>query len=269
MAEHIGNTRIGFWVDDLRLGVKEGLKTAAALKVESVGLDTFGPEVAPRLLSHTARRDLRRYIGAQGVALAALRADVGGRRLADAQQLDTNLSRIQEAVQLAADLGAARLVVPAGYVPPVEETARRVLTEAAQALCAFAAHSSVRVCWLGGSEAPEALTAFLQAADASGMLEADLNPGAYVMRGTDPLKALNALAARVAMATVADHYRGGAEAPFGQGDVRWGEVLVGLSTLKRSSPVDVLAACTLEGARVPALTAACARLKVLRANPLG
>ena len=263
------NIRLGLWLDDLRLGVKAGLKAIAPLGVEAIGLEAFGAELSPRNLSQTGRRDLARLVRSKGAALAALLADVGGRRLADAATLDANLQRLREAAQLAADVGAEFLVVPAGYVPPAESRdeapVRATLTEAARAVCEMASSSRVRVCWQAGSEAPETLAEFLGSVDSGGLLHVDLNPGAHIMRGFDPLKALSTLCARVAVARATDSYRGGGEAPFGQGDVRWGEVLIGLSALPR--PVYVLAGCGLDCDRTAALTGAYQRLSALRVNP--
>lgn len=261
------------WVDDLRLGVKQALTLIKPLQVEAIGLDAFGAEISPKLLGPSARRDLAQFIRSRGAALAAMRADVGGRRLADAKSLDVNLSKLRDALQLASDLGAAHLVIPGGYVPAADDkndaTARATLSEAARTLAGFASSSRTRLSWLGGQESPEVLAEFLNGVDSGGLLEVDLNPGAYVMRAIDPSKALNALSSRIAMASAADHYRGGAEAPFGKGDVRWGEVLVGLSTLKRNAPIPVLASCTLEGQRAQMLATAYQKLQALRKNPLG
>ena len=270
MAGFSINVRIGLWVDDLKLGVKAGLKAAAIMQPEALGLDAFDAEISPRNLGLSGRRDLARHV--RNVApLSALKADIGGRRLADPRHLDTNLERLRDVLQMAADLGAPRVQIAAGFVPDdlkENATERAVLGEAARALNAMGSNAGVRICWLAGSENPETLAAFLNAADSSGMLEVDLNPGAFVMRGGDPLKALNALSTRVSMARAADHWRGGAEAPFGKGDVRWGEVLVGLSSLSRNLPVDMLAACTLDGDRSGALSNGIARLKAVRANPV-
>lgn len=264
------NVRIGVWVSDLRLGVKAGLKAAAILQPEALGLDAFDTEIVPRNLGLSGRRDLARHV--RSVApLSALKADVGGRRLADARNLDTNLERLRDVVQLAADLGAPRVQVAAGFVPDdlkENATERSVLAEAVRALNTVASNSGVRICWLAGSESAETLAQFLTVTDPGAMIEADLNPGAFVMRGTDPLKALNALASRVSMARAADHWRGGAEAPFGKGDVRWGEVLVGLSSLNRNLPLDILAACAVEADRLKALGAAVVRLKAVRTSPI-
>jgi sugar phosphate isomerase/epimerase len=264
------NVRIGVWVSDLRLGVKAGLKAAAVLQPEALGLDAFEADISPRNLGLSGRRDLARH--ARSVApISALKADVGGRRLADAKNLDTNLERLRDVLHMAADLGAPRVQIAAGFVPDdLKENAtdRSALAEAVRALNGIANNSGVRVCWLAGSEAAETLAQFLSIADPSAMIEVDLNPGAFVMRGADPLKALNALSSRVSMARAADHWRGGAEAPFGKGDVRWGEVLVGLSSLSRNVPIDILAACAVEGDRAKALGNAVARLKAVRANPI-
>jgi len=267
------NIRLGIWLDDMRMSLKPALKTVAPLRPEIVGIDAFSDELSPRSLGQTGRRDLAQSIRAKGMTLAAMRADLGGRRLADSKALDVNLTKIREAVQLCADTGAKNLVVPAGYVPPKNDkdgvTARSTLSEAARVLAGLASSTGVRICWTSGSEAPEVLAEFLNEIDSAGLLEVEFHPGAFVMRGTDPLKALNALSSRVSMARAVDHYQGGAEAPFGKGDVRWGEVLIGLSTLRRSLPIDTLAGCTLGGERLQALAGAYQRLVALRKNPLG
>src|SRR5437762_2045234 len=115
------NVSLGIWVDDLQLGLKQALKAIEPLKVESVGLDAFSPELNPRTLSVSGRRDLAQFIRARGTNLAAMRADVGGRRLADPAHLDVNLSRIKDAIQLANDVGAPHFVIAAGFVPPESE----------------------------------------------------------------------------------------------------------------------------------------------------
>ncbi|HYG73855.1 MAG TPA: hypothetical protein VEK08_02390 [Planctomycetota bacterium] len=266
------NVQLGVWLDDLRLPLKQAMQLIAPLRVEAIGIDAFGNEVSPRALGASARRDLAQFIRSRGAALSALRVDVGGRRLADAQTLDVNLARIREALQLASDLGASHLVVAGGFIPPVAEkenaSARATLTEAARTLVNLASVARTRIAWLGGQEAPEVLADFLQQVDSSAILEVDLNPGAYVMRGLDPLKALGTLSSRVAIARAADHYRGGAEAPFGAGDVRWNEVLIGLSTLNRPAPLPVLGSTTLEGDRAQALANTFKRLLALRKKPV-
>ena len=267
------NVRLGLWLDDLRLNLKDGLKAVAPLKIEAAGLDAFSPELSPRTLGPSGRRDLAHFVRGRGVAISALKADVGGRGFSDPKLLDVNLSRVREALQMSVDLGAPFLVVAGGFVPPASEegsaTQRNSLAEAARTLAGFSSSLGSRVCWQGGHEAPEVLAEFLNSADSSGLLAVDLNPGAYVMRGMDPLKALNALSSRVYMARAADHYRGGAEASFGSGDVHWGELMIGLSTLQRNTPIDMLAGSSVDNDRVLSLSKAYKRLFALRQNPMG
>src|ERR1043165_1447205 len=173
MSEFSIKLRIGLWANDLKLGVKQSLQAAAAMRPEVLGLDAFQSEIAPRNLGASGRRDLARHVRGIG-ALAALKADVGGRRLAEPGELDINLSRIRDCLQLAADLGAPRLLVPAGFVPVDSKENARVrdtLTEAVKALNLAASNSRVRVCWLAGSEAPQALAGLLHAGAPTRMLE--------------------------------------------------------------------------------------------------
>jgi len=267
------NVRVGLWLDDLKMGVKEGLNAALPLKPEAAGLDAFSSAINARELGESGRRDLAHFIRSRGVALVAFRADVGGRRLADSKYLDANLTRLKEALDLAESCGAEHLVVPAGFVPAADDkneaVARTTLSEAARSLAAWTSHTRVRIAWQAGSENPETLAAFLAEIDNAGIFELDLNPGGLVMRAHDPLKALNALGSRVGIVSALDHFRGGGEAVFGLGDVRWGEVFVGLSGLQRRTPFNVLAGCRIDGDRMAMLSKAVNRLTQLRSNPLG
>ena len=262
---------IGLWLDDLQRGLKEGLRLAAAWHAEAIGLDAFNPELDPRTLSASGRRELARLIRNAGALPAAVRADVGGRRLADPATLDVALGRVRQAFDLAREVGAVRVVLPFGFVPPADDAGhartRDVLREALDNVMSFGNSTGVRPAALAGHEPAADLRAFLDASDSSGLVEVDLNPGALLARGEDPLTGLNALSRRAAQATSMDHFRGGSEAAFGQGDVRWPELLVALSALPRPGPVPVLAGCTREGDRILALQTALARLGQLRSNP--
>jgi sugar phosphate isomerase/epimerase len=260
------NVRLGIWLDDLRLNVKDALRAALPMKPEAAGLDAFGADTNARELGDTGRRDLAHFIRSRSIHFAAFRADTGGRRLADPARLDVNITRLREALQLASDCGVEHL--PAAD-DKENAVARATLLEAARTIGALASHSRTRIAWLAGSEAPDSLAAFLNEVDRAELFEVDLNPGGLVMRAHDPLKALGTLSARTGFVTAIDHVRGGGEAPFGKGDVRWGEVLVGISGLSRSAPLNMLCGCRLEGDRTAALTRALARLNELRRNPLG
>lgn len=264
--------RVGVWLDDIGLGLHEGLKHAEGWGIDEAGIDAFGPEVDPRVLSETGRRNLAHLIRSTGLTLATLRADVGGRRLADASALDVNLSRLESAFQLGRGVGAQRIVMCLGFIPPRddedEQKARRTLAEALQALMGLATRHGVRPLMLAGGEPPGDLAAFLDEHDPSGLCAVDLHPGGYVSRGTDPLNALSSLSTRIAQASADDFYRGGGEAPFGRGDVSWGEVIVGLSAIPGTEPICIPVTTARECNRVEALGAAVRRLKTLRTNPL-
>jgi sugar phosphate isomerase/epimerase len=263
------NLRIGLWAQDLKLGVKAGLNAAARLRPESLGLDAFAPEIAPREIGQSGRRDLARH--ARNVApLAALKADLGGRRLSDPQSLEVGLLRIREALDLARDAGVPRLCVPLGFVPAqpsVDDPSYRALLEAAKVLAALAAGSSTLICILAGTEPAATLSNFLNATDPGGILGVEFSPGAFTSRDQNVLDAFSLLGPRIALFSANDHYRGGGEAPFGKGDTRWGEVMAAASTLNRAQPIDILAGCNLDGDRVGALGGAITALKQARLRP--
>lgn len=297
------NLRVGLWLDDLRLSVREGIKRSGALGCEVLGLGAFGGEINPRTLTGTGRRELAHLVKANGAALGALRADLGGRRLAEPATLDAGLTQVREAFELARDLGAPVVVVPLGYIPSPDEVpaagiqtatgsmlllpqsqpastssttrkreelqrTRQTLAEAISALLAFSTQLGVRPAVQAGAEPPGELAAFLAGLDHTGMLDVDLNPGGFVARGVEAIGALTALASRVGLATVADHYRGGGETAFGQGDVPYGELLVFLSSLPRGAGLPLLASCTRDCDRAQTLGDTVQKLKRLRQRPV-
>ena len=299
MAGNLGESalRLGLWLDDLKIGLREGLKHAARWQADAVGIDGFSKEISPRSLSTTGRQELARLIRNADLRLAVLKADVGGRRLSDPATVDVTISKIKEAFELARDLGAVRLLVPLGHIPENDESSKprletssasifalpapgrkfelapttnlAALDEAARAIGQLGSNSGIRPVVLSSAEPVERLANFLDRNDAGNLIEIDLNPGAWTAKGEDATKALFSLGTRVGIATAIDHYKGGAEAPFGQGDVPWPELIVSLSSLSRPEPLTLLAGCQREGDRVQALSEALAGLKKIRLNPMG
>ena len=298
MALSVGSSavKLGCWVDDLKLGLREGLKLTAKWQCDAVGVDIFSTEVSPRGLSTSGRKELARLIQNSNGKLAAVKADVGGRRLSDPKTVDVTLAKIREACELARDLGASRILVPLGFIPeetgaekPRIETGNSIfampltvkksdepppsslaaLHEAARAIAGFGNTLGVRPCISSSSEPVERLEKFLQSVDPGNLIEIDLNPGAWTAKGEDATKVLFALNSRIGLATAIDHYKGGAEALLGTGDVPWPELIIGLSSLSRSEPLTMLAGCQKDGDRVKALQTALEKLNKLRLNPLG
>ena len=298
MAVNLGESalRLGVWIDDLKLGVREGLKRCARAEADAVGLDGFSKEISPRGLSTTGRQELARLIRNADVKLAVVKADVGGRRLSDPATVDVTISKIKEVFELARDLGAVRVLVPLGHIPENSETKPRLetssasifelpapgrkfemapttdlaaLDEAVRAISQLGSNSGIRPAVLSSAEPVERLVKFLDRNDPGNLIEIDLNPGAWTAKGEDATKALFGLSNRIGMATAIDHFKGGAEAPFGQGDVPWPELIVSLSALSRPEPLVLLAGCQRECDRVKALGEALLGLQKIRLNPMG
>ncbi|MCW8132417.1 MAG: hypothetical protein KIS92_18865 [Planctomycetota bacterium] len=149
--------RIGAWIDDLRISVREAIKRSGGIGCEVIGLDGLGKEIHPRALTTSGRRELLHLIRSSGTLPAALRADVAGRRLTDPKSLDSNLTVLREAFELAKDLGIRQVVVPIGFVPPAPPPE-------ASAEAAPAGASPVMSTRIWGSEASVRSTGFFQPA---------------------------------------------------------------------------------------------------------
>lgn len=299
MAISVGSSalKLGCWVDDLKLGVREGLKLTAKWRCESVGVDILSNEISPRGLSTTGRKELARLIQNSNAKLTAVKADAGGRRLSDPKTIDVTLAMVKEAFELARDLGAKRVLVPLGYIPeenavekprietssnsiftlppPAKKgdvppvTSLTVLNEAGRAITALSSNLGLQPCVSSSAEPADRLLKFLNQIDPGSLIEIDLNPGAWTAKGEDPASALFALNARLGLATSMDHFKGGAEAVLGTGDVPWPELVIGLSSLSRSEPLSMLVSCQKEGDRVKMIQTGLEKLYKLRLNPLG
>ena len=68
--------RIGVNVDDLRLEPKRAFRKAAEMRFRVAEVATVSGELAPRALSHSARRHLARFADGLGLRIAALTADL-------------------------------------------------------------------------------------------------------------------------------------------------------------------------------------------------
>ena len=119
-----------------------------------------------------------------------------------------------------------------------------------------------------GNEPATELAAFLREHDPGGLFGVDLNPGRLVSRGEEALAAFPGLSERIALASIADFFLGGGEAPFGEGDVPFGPLIISFSALSGTAPLALLAACTRECDRKLALRQSVERLKKLRLRPV-
>jgi len=114
--------KIGLCVDDLRLPAPEAIQQAAKMGYHLIELGTVGTEFEPRRFGQTARRHLRRFVLNLGLEIAALAADIGGKRFADPARVEEGFDRTRAAMEMAAQMHVPIVVTDLGPIAaPVED----------------------------------------------------------------------------------------------------------------------------------------------------
>jgi sugar phosphate isomerase/epimerase len=229
--------KLGIDVDDLRLPVKEGIRAAAELDLRSIELATVSGDLAPRNLSESGRRHLRRYVADFALDLSALVADIPGTRLTDPHTIDQRVHRTCEIIDLARDLHVPLVTASAGALThpesgepsPLALEALRRIGEAADARGVVYA---IRPTY----ESADRLGRVLDALRCPSV-RVGLDPAAMVMTGADPLKAIERLADLLSLFHVRDATAGlaerpGKETPLGEGEID----VIGLMSVLAAGP---------------------------------
>ena len=233
---------LGVDIDDLHLPVKEGLRAAARLKFRAIELGAASGEVSPEALPGSGRRHLARMVDGLGMSLAALTADTPYMRFSDPGTADERVERTCRIIDLAADLGVPVVSSAVGMIsnpdtgepnPLVMESLHRIGDVADRRGVSFA----LRLSQEPGDGAAKVLDALGCPA-----LSVCLDPAAMVMRGINPIAAIEPLADYIRLvhardATVGGTERSGVEAQLGEGDVDLIGFLVGISTADYPGPL--------------------------------
>jgi sugar phosphate isomerase/epimerase len=215
--------RIGIDVTALELPLRRGLEEAQRLSVAGVQLDAAG-DLAPRQLSDTGRRQLRQWLRAHDLELAALRSPLR-RGLDVAENQEARIDQVKEVLSLSFDLGPRLVVVEAGRPPENDAPAAQRFREALDALARHGDRVGATLALETGPEPGEALRALLEQFD-TGSLAANLDPANLLLAGHGPYESARALHGRIAYLTARDARRAGAnraaqEVPLGHGDIDW------------------------------------------------
>jgi sugar phosphate isomerase/epimerase len=103
--------------------LRASLPRVAKLGVHGVTLVSTSPRLDLPSLSASGRRELRHLIARQGLRLAAARHALPKRGLRPGVDLDAVLSGFRDALAAARDVGAERLLMDLGPLPPVARAA--------------------------------------------------------------------------------------------------------------------------------------------------
>ena len=173
--------------------VADALDQVASLGLAGVQFDASDPDLRPREMSDSARRDLVAALRRRGLMASGVDCFVPVERFADAARVERAVEAVQGSIVLAEGLGRATvcLFMPNG-VADVAEALRREAQRRGVALADFT--------W--------------PVADGTGAVGID--PATLLGAGADPAAVIPGLARRVAAARVVDLLRSGLRGPIGE-----------------------------------------------------
>lgn len=206
-------TPLGLDIDDLRLPVKEAVRTAAEMRFSALEVGAVHGEITPEQLGESGRRHFRRFVEGFGLGLAALSADVPQTRLTDPQTVDERVFRTCRIIDLARALGVN--VVTAGasaLTHPESGEPSPLALEALRQIGAAADARGVHYALRPSHESPEKLAGLLDVLHCPS-IRIGLDPAALAMTGVNPLAIVERLGDRVSLFHVRDATAGLAERP--------------------------------------------------------
>lgn len=216
--------RIGIVAESTGLPVRKAIAEAARMGASGVQVDAAG-ELAGDRLGETGRREFRNLLRSFNQEFAALNVPLRhGLDVAENQQ--ERIDYVRNAMQLAFDLGARKVVVACPRVPDEPESPRAVtMRDSLTALGAFGDRIGTVVALEIGFDPTDKVKAYLSTYD-TGSLKVTFDPANLLMHGHDPLANLTPLQGWIAHvhardARLAGLSRGLQEVPVGAGDVDW------------------------------------------------
>lgn len=180
-------------------------------------------------ISDTGLRQIRKWLGDEGLAVAAIAFPTRG-GYADADRLEARIAATKSALQLAYSLGARVVTNHIGDIPPprpadaeTDDPRWRLLLDVLTDLGAWGERVGATLCAEAGRAAPADLVRVIDALPA-GTLGCDLVTGSLVVHRHDPAEAVEILGGHVlfvhATDAIAGAYAGrGRPATLGTGEV--------------------------------------------------
>lgn len=187
--------KIGIISDWLGLPFRESMECCRSLGADGVQLYAVEGEMAPENLSAEARREKRKIIEANGLAVSALCGDLGGHGFRVAADNPLKIERSKRIIDLALDLGTNIVTTHIGVVPE-DETCEKyaVMHAACEELAAYADSVGAHFAIETGPEPAKRLRKFLDSLGSTGVA-VNLDPANLVMvTDDDPVAAVDTLA---------------------------------------------------------------------------
>lgn len=214
------NIRLAVHLPSLRLPFKQALHTAARLGAAGVEIDAR-TTLRPEELTQTGTRHVRKLLEDQNLRVAAMSFPTR-HGFHVPEQLERRIEATRRVLQMAQRLGTPWVVVSLGAIPsPDEQASWNLLVEVLGDLARYGDHVGAMLAAETGLDDGSLLAKLVQSLP-EGALWVAFNPGALLVHGHDPKKALETLARWVvylyATDGVRDPNRGrGMAVPLGRG----------------------------------------------------
>ena len=224
-------SRISTPAASLSRDLRTALRRARDLGIRGVDLDARGG-LHPEQVSRTGIRQIRKWLGDEGVEVAAIAFRTRG-GYADADRLEGRIAATKKALDLAHALGAGVVLNHVGEIPPeAEGPGWRLLVDVLADVGAWGLQTGATLCLEAGRAAPADLLRLL-AALPEGAFACDLVTGSLVVHGHDPVATVADLAPHVAAVHLTDAVAGafagrGRAVELGTGQVDVAGVLAAL-----------------------------------------
>ncbi|MBX3397871.1 MAG: sugar phosphate isomerase/epimerase [Gemmataceae bacterium] len=215
--------QIGIVAESTGLPIRAAIEQASKWAVDGLQADGVGALAASEL-GDTGRREFKNLLRSFNLELAAIGCPLR-RGLDSPEDQQKRLENIRNAMQLAYDLGARKVVVPFPKLPEPESAAANTLRESLLALAAHGDRVGTVVCLEVGLDDAASVKDYLAAYD-TGALAVNFDPANFLVNGHDPLKAAMTLTGRIGHTHARDARRSTAhaipeEVPVGAGDIEW------------------------------------------------
>ncbi|WP_096190402.1 sugar phosphate isomerase/epimerase family protein [Evansella halocellulosilytica] len=188
------SNKIGVIVDNFRLPLREGLKTAHDMNADGVQIYAVDGEMAPESLNTNARKQLKDYIHSLNLDIAALCGDLGGHGFQDKTENPAKIEKSKRIVDLAVELGTNIVTTHIGIIPENKDSEiHEEMLKACEELGVYAKQMNAYFAIETGPEPANRLKEFLDSLSTNGV-SVNFDPANMVMvTGDDPVKGVELL----------------------------------------------------------------------------